>query len=72
MLVVINKMDSVRWSESRFEATKASFDTHLIQHHFKPSEVNYVPVSSFHGENIVKKPKIDWYSGPTLLQSIVD
>lgn len=65
--VVINKMDLVDYDESVFESVKAEYLEFLKQIHITPKFV--LPVSSFMGENIVKKSdKMPWYDGMCVLE----
>lgn len=65
--VVINKMDLVDYDESVFESVKAEYLEFLKQIHITPKFV--LPVSSFMGENIVKKSdKMPWYDGMCILE----
>ena len=70
LVVAINKMDSVRWSQARFETTKTAFQQLLEAQGFPSGKIEFVPVSSSVGENINKKCKADWYDGLTLLDTL--
>lgn len=65
--VVINKMDLVDYDEKVFESVKAEYLEFLKQINITPKFV--LPVSSFMGENIVKKSdKMPWYDGMCILE----
>lgn len=65
--VVINKMDLVDYDEKVFESVKAEYLEFLKQINITPRFV--LPVSSFMGENIVKKSdKMPWYDGMCILE----
>lgn len=65
--VVINKMDLVDYNEEVFERVKAEYLEFLKQINITPKFV--LPVSSFMGENIVKKSdKMPWYDGMCILE----
>lgn len=65
--VVINKMDLVDYDEKVFESVKAEYLEFLKQINITPKFV--LPVSSFMGENIVKKSdKMPWYDGMCVLE----
>jgi len=72
LIVVINKLDSVEWSQSRFEEIRKHLESFLLRLGFK--SVRYVPVSGLNGVNIVKTskdvPLLKWYKGPTLIDAI--
>lgn len=65
--VVINKMDLVDYDEKVYESVKAEYLEFLKQINITPKFV--LPVSSFMGENIVKKSdKMPWYDGMCILE----
>lgn len=65
--VVINKMDLVDYSQDVYEKVKKEYLEFLKQIHIEPKFV--LPVSSFMGENIVKKSdKMPWYQGDCVLE----
>ena len=65
--VVINKMDLVDYDEAVFERVKAEYIEFLKQINITPKFV--LPVSSFMGENIVKKSdRMPWYDGMCILE----
>lgn len=66
VVVAINKMDLVDYSEEVFNDIKAQYE--LVAKKLKLENVNYFPISAFNGDNIVSKSeKTDWYQGSTLL-----
>jgi sulfate adenylyltransferase subunit 1 len=69
VIVAVNKMDLVDYSQSRFNEISKDFNE--ISEKLKKSDqvVNFIPLSSLYGENIVTKSgKMDWYQGNSLLQ----
>lgn len=72
--VVVNKLDTVGWSQQRFDEIVGKLKVFLKQAGFKDSDVVYVPCSGLTGENLVKDPTdtelLRWYKGPTLLKVI--
>lgn len=71
LIVAVNKMDVVNHEEARFNKVKDEVSTLLKSVGYKPDAVQFVPVASFLGENIVKKTdKLSWFKGPTLLEAI--
>lgn len=72
--VVINKLDTVAWSESRFLEITQKLGTFLKQAGFRESDIVYVPCSGLTGENLVVSSQEDaltaWYKGPCLLDVI--
>lgn len=66
VVVAINKMDLVDYSEEVFNDIKAQYQ--LVAQKLGLPNVNYFPISAFNGDNIVdKSDKTSWYDGPTLL-----
>ena len=66
LVVAINKMDLVGWSEDRFMEIRAQFEEFLPRLDMK--DVKFIPVSALNGDNVVDaSPHTPWYPGPTLL-----
>jgi len=66
LVVAINKMDLVDWSEERFLEIKDQFEEFLPRLDIK--DVKFIPVSALNGDNIVTLSEhTPWYSGPALL-----
>ena len=66
LVVAINKMDLVGWSEERFLEIKDQFEEFLPRLDIK--DVKFIPVSALNGDNIVTASEhTPWYPGPTLL-----
>ncbi|HUR58000.1 MAG TPA: GTP-binding protein, partial [Opitutaceae bacterium] len=66
LVVAINKMDLVGWSEERFREIRAQFEEFLPRLDIK--DVKFVPISALNGDNVVEPSKhTPWYVGPTLL-----
>jgi sulfate adenylyltransferase large subunit len=69
ILVAVNKMDLVDYSEATFLKLQKDFLSLVESLSF--SVVKCVPVSALEGDNIVdRSAKMDWYSGPTLLEHL--
>uniref|UniRef100_A0A1L8DRS6 Putative translation elongation factor ef-1 alpha/tu n=1 Tax=Nyssomyia neivai TaxID=330878 RepID=A0A1L8DRS6_9DIPT len=73
--VVVNKLDTVNWSQERFDEIVGKLRVFLKQAGFKEGDITYIPCSGLTGENLVKVPSdeklIQWYTGPTLV-SVID
>ena len=64
LIVGVNKMDSVDWSEQRFNEIKEEMSKMITQAGFKIKQVPFIPFSGFRGENLVDKTdKMPWYKG---------
>jgi len=69
LVVCVNKMDLVDYSEDVFEAIRKSFDDFSAKLDIK--DVTFIPVSALEGDNIVDRSQnMDWYQGPTLLHHL--
>ncbi|KAH8323999.1 hypothetical protein KR074_005683 [Drosophila pseudoananassae] len=72
--VVINKLDTVGWSQERFTEIVTKLKSFLKQAGFKESDVTFTPCSGLTGENLTKKAQesalTSWYSGSHLLDVI--
>ena len=66
ILVCINKMDLVNYSESVFQTIQAEYKAFAQKIGLK--SVSFLPVSALTGENVVQpSDHFSWYDGPTLL-----
>jgi len=66
LVVAVNKMDLVDWSETRFNEIRAEFEKFLPRLAIK--DVKFIPLSALNGDNVVTlSDKTPWYSGPSLL-----
>ncbi len=67
LVVAINKMDLVGWSESRFREIRAEVEDFLARLG-GAREVWFVPLSALDGDNVVEpSAHAPWHAGPTLL-----
>ena len=66
VVIGINKMDLVNWSEERFIEIRDQFDEFLPRLDVK--DVRFIPLSALNGDNVVEPSRhTPWYPGPTLL-----
>ncbi len=66
LVVAINKMDLVDWSETRFEDIKAEFEAFATR--LDVPDLTFIPMSALRGDNVVDRSlSMTWYTGPTLL-----
>lgn len=67
--VAVNKMDLVDYSEERYNEVQSDFNEFLNPLGIHP--IKYIPISAYHGENIVEKSdKMRWYGGETIIEAI--
>ena len=66
LVVAVNKMDLVGWSEERFREIRAQFEEFLPR--LGIQDVTFIPMSALNGDNVVEASShTPWYHGPTLL-----
>jgi len=73
IVVAINKMDdpSVNWSQERYQEIRNEVAQLLKEIGYKVDKINFVPVSAWTGDNLVKKSdRMPWYDGPTLMEAL--
>ncbi len=71
LVVAINKMDTVNYSEERYNEVKEGIARLLRMVGYKVDKIPFVPVSGLYGDNIVKRSeKMPWYKGPTLIEAL--
>lgn len=68
VIVAVNKMDLIGWSQERFKDIEAAFAE--LAATLKLSGVASVPVSARRGDNVVRRGEADWWRGPTLIELI--
>lgn len=67
VVVAINKMDLVEFSEQVYQQIVADYKA--VAQQLGLTEVTYIPMSALQGDNIVDvSPKTPWYTGKPLLQ----
>ncbi len=68
VVVAINKMDLVDYSEDVYLKIKHDFDALVAKSNFKEEQITFIPVSALKGENVTRKSDhMPWYVGNTLL-----
>ncbi|MDQ6722863.1 MAG: translation elongation factor EF-1 subunit alpha, partial [Thermoproteota archaeon] len=71
IVVALNKMDDAGYTEARFNEVKEIVEKMLKMVGYNTSKVNFVPVSAWKGDNLVKKSEnMPWYKGPTLAEAL--
>ena len=72
IIVAINKMDLVEFSETRFNEIQADYANFVAQlGDRKPSNIIFTPISALNGDNVVNKsPNTPWYTGETLMGTL--
>ncbi len=71
VIVAINKMDLVDFSQEKFETIKADFESLIEKSDYKEQHITFIPVSALQGDNVVdKSDRTPWYHGQTLLEHL--
>lgn len=69
IVVAVNKMDLVGWSEEAYEKIRADFNAFAARLGF--SDIHFIPLAALHGDNVVNRSAHSpWYNGPTLLSHL--
>lgn len=71
VIIAVNKIDLLNYSEAVFNQIKADFEA--IKSELNYNEISYIPVSALVGDNIVTKSEnTSWYQGKALLETLED
>ena len=71
VIVAVNKMDLVDYSEEVFNKIKQDFHALNAKSAYKEQNVSYIPLSALTGDNVVETlGKMPWYTGQTILQHL--
>src|SRR5699024_8993276 len=66
IVVCVNKMDLVDWSQQRFQEIRDEFERFAMK--LDVTDVTIVPVSALGGDNLVhRSTEMPWYEGTSLL-----
>jgi bifunctional enzyme CysN/CysC len=69
MIVAVNKIDLVDYSQEVFDSIVEEYDEYSRKLDIK--DITYVPVSALKGDNVVvESEKTPWYDGPTVLHML--
>ncbi len=69
IIVCVNKMDLVDWSQERFEEIVNSYEE--ISSKMLVKDVQYIPISALKGDNVVNRSEnMGWYLGSPLLHTL--
>jgi elongation factor 1-alpha len=71
IIVAINKIDTVEYSEERYDYIKTVVGAFLKKIGYDPTKILFVPISGWTGDNMIEKSQnIGWYNGPTLIEAL--
>ncbi len=69
LVLCINKMDLVDYSQERFEEIRDEFRNFATK--LEVADLTFVPISALTGDNVVtRSPAMPWYDGPSLLRHL--
>ncbi|MFC4550701.1 MULTISPECIES: translation elongation factor EF-1 subunit alpha [Halorussus] len=71
LIVGINKMDVVDYSEDDYKSVVDEVTQLLKQVQFNTEDASFIPISAFEGDNIAEESEnTDWYDGEILLEAL--
>ncbi|KFY38386.1 hypothetical protein V494_04378 [Pseudogymnoascus sp. VKM F-4513 (FW-928)] len=73
LIIAINKLDTVNWSQDRFDEISQQVSAFLTAAGFQAKNVSFIPVSGLHGDNIARRcteEAASWYTGSTLVEEL--
>ncbi len=71
VVVTINKMDLVDYSEDVYNKIKADFSELMSKRDYQDQKITFIPVSALKGDNVVNRSnKMPWYTGQSLLEHL--
>ena len=69
IIVCINKMDLVDYSEEAYQKVVAQYEAFASKLEVK--DVRFIPISALKGDNVVNRStNMDWYNGATLMHNL--
>ena len=64
LLVAVNKMDTTKWSEDRFNEIIKETSNFIKKVGYNPKSVPFIPISGFNGDNMIdNSANCPWYKG---------
>lgn len=69
VILCINKMDLVDYSQERYEEIVEQFKAFSAK--LEIPDIRFIPISALHGDNVVNRSEnMDWFNGSTLLNTL--
>jgi len=69
LVVAVNKMDLVEYSQARFDEIVEEFRQFAMK--LDVADLAFIPISALHGDNVVQRSlNMDWYEGASLLHHL--
>lgn len=71
VIVAVNKMDLVGYSETVFNQIKNDFEELNRKSSFSEQQITFIPISALKGDNVVgHSSKMPWYNGESILENL--
>ena len=62
---------TVKYDQKRYEEVHKEVSAFLQKTGYKPRAITFIPVSGWHGDNLIEKsPNTPWYKGPTFIEAL--
>ncbi|MEV5411470.1 sulfate adenylyltransferase subunit CysN [Thermopolyspora sp. NPDC052614] len=69
LVLAVNKMDLVDYSQERFEQIREEFTAFATK--LNVADLTFIPISALHGDNVVERSQhMTWYNGTSLLHHL--
>ncbi|MEX2045191.1 MAG: GTP-binding protein, partial [Opitutus sp.] len=69
LIIAVNKMDLVGWSEARYLEIVGQFQEFASR--LESPDIKFIPISALHGDNVVERSeRLAWYQGGALLYAL--
>ncbi|XJO72601.1 hypothetical protein BDV3_003700 [Batrachochytrium dendrobatidis] len=66
LIIAVNKMDTNKWSEERFNEIVKELSNFIKKVGYNPKSVPFVPISGWHGDNMLEpSANMPWFKGWT-------
>lgn len=64
LIIAVNKMDTVQWSQDRYDEIASEMKKHIKKIGFDPAATPIIPLSGWHGDNMLEgSTNMPWYKG---------
>lgn len=71
VVVAINKMDLVEYSDEVFQNIKSDFKGLMSKRDYQDQNITFIPISALKGDNVVRQSEnMPWYKGQSILEHI--
>jgi len=73
IIIAVNKLDTVSWSQDRFTEIEQQISAFLLTAGFQAKNIAFIPCSGLLGDNITRRSankEASWYTGPTLIEEL--